>query len=73
MVFKFFDKKISNGTVKNKVISNKELTEELHKPITNKFEKRKFWNILELPSKSNKGFRFLCVIDIYSKHSFVIS
>ena len=52
MVFKFFDKKISNGTVKNKVISNKELTEELHKPITKKFEKRKFYstfldNILE--------------------------
>ena len=44
MVFKFFDKKISNGTVKNKVISNKELTEELHKPITNKFEKRKFYS-----------------------------
>ena len=52
MVFKFFDKKISNGTVKNKVISNKELTEELHKPITKKFEKRKLYstfldNILE--------------------------
>ena len=44
MVFKFFDKKISNGTVKNKVISNKELTEELHKPITKKFEKRKFYS-----------------------------
>ena len=29
MVYKFFDKKISSGTVKNRNISNKELAEEL--------------------------------------------
>ena len=28
MVYKFFDKKASDGTVKNKIISNKELAEE---------------------------------------------
>ena len=41
MVYKFFDKKISGGTVKNQIIPKKELAEELHKPIIRKFEKRK--------------------------------
>ena len=41
MVYKFFDKKMSSGTVNNDIISNKELTEELHKTITRKFKKRK--------------------------------
>ena len=41
MVYKLFDKKTSGGTVKNKIISNKELLEELYKPIIRKFEKRK--------------------------------
>ena len=41
MVYKFFDKKASGGTVKNENISNKELAEELHKPIIRKFNKRK--------------------------------
>ena len=40
MVYKFFNKKNSGGTVKNEVISKKELAEELHKPIIGKFEKR---------------------------------
>ena len=33
-------KKTSGGTVKNEIISNKELAEELHKPVISKFEKR---------------------------------
>ena len=41
MVYKSFDKKASGGKVKNQNISNKELAEELHKPIIRKFEKRK--------------------------------
>ena len=41
MVYNFFYIKISGGTVKNEIISNKELAEELHKPITREFEKRK--------------------------------
>ena len=40
MVYKFFNKKSSGGTVKNEIISNKELA-ELHKPIIRKFEERK--------------------------------
>ena len=37
MVYRFFDKKTSGGTVKNEIISNKELAEELHKPIIRNF------------------------------------
>ena len=85
MVYKFFDKKTSGGTVKNENISNKELAEELHKPIIKKFKKRKvhssfIHNIwvadlagMQLISKFNKGIRFLlCVIDIYSKYAWII-
>ena len=34
MGYKFFDKKTSSGTVKNEIISNNQLSEELHKPVT---------------------------------------
>ena len=40
MAYKCFDKKASGETVKNKILSNKELTEELHRPVIRKFEKR---------------------------------
>ena len=33
MIYKCFGKKVSGGRVKNEIISNRELTEELHKPI----------------------------------------
>ena len=33
MVYKFFNEKTSGGTVRNEIISNKKLVEELHKPI----------------------------------------
>ena len=33
MVYIFFDKKTSDGTIKNEITSSKELAEELHKPI----------------------------------------
>ena len=62
------------------------MAEELHKPIIRKFNKRKvhspfidnIWGSdlanMQLISTFNKGFRFLlCVIDIYSKCSWVIS
>ena len=85
MVYKFFDEKTSSSGTKNKVISNKELAEELHKTIIRNFKKRKIhstfidsiWGAdladMQLISKFNKGFRFsLCVIDIYSKYAWVI-
>ena len=40
-VYKFFDQKTFGGTVNNEIISDKELAERLHKPISKKFEKRK--------------------------------
>ena len=84
-VYKVFDKKTSGRGIKNENISNKELAEELHKPINRNFNKRKvhspfidnIWGAaltdMQLISKFNKGFRFLlCVIDIYSKYNSVI-
>ena len=84
MVFKFFDKKTSGKFIKNKNVSDKELANELHKPIIRKFKKRKVhsafmdnrWGAslvdMQLITKFNKRFRFLlCVIDIYSKYFWV--
>ena len=36
MVYKFFDNKTSSGAIKNKIMSKKELAEELYKPIIKK-------------------------------------
>ena len=79
-------KKTSGETLKNEIISNKELTQELHKPIIRKFEKQKVHssfidNIcgadladMQLISKFNEGFKFLlCVFDIYSKYPWVVT
>ena len=84
LVQKFFDKKTSGRTVKNKNFSNKELAEELYKPIIRKFKIRKvhspfidnIWRAdladMQLISKLNKRIGFLlCVIDIYSKYAWV--
>ena len=40
MVYKFFNKKTSGSSIKIENISNKELAEELHKPIIRKIYKR---------------------------------
>ena len=85
MIYNFFDKKTSGSVTENENISNKELAEELHKPIIRKFNKRKvkspfidnIWGAdladMQLISKFNKRFRFsLCAIDIYSKYPWVI-
>ena len=37
MVYQFFDKKTVGGAIKNEIMSNKELAEELHKPIIRAF------------------------------------
>ena len=86
MVYKFFDKKSAgSGVSNNEIKQNLQLAKELHKPIIRKFKKRKVYsgfkdNIwgadladMQLISKFNKGFRFLlCVIDIFSKYSWVV-
>ena len=41
MVYAFFDKKSSGGTIKKEIMQNEELAKELHTPIIRKFEKRK--------------------------------
>ena len=61
------------------------LADELHKPIINKFNKRKvysqfkdnIWGVdladMQSLSRKNKGIKFhLCAIDLYSKYTFVI-
>ena len=78
-------KKSSGRDIKNENVSNKKLAEELHKPITRKFKKRKvhssfidnIWGDdladMQLISKFNKGIRFLlCVIDTFSKYAWII-
>ena len=84
MVYKFFDKKtMGSGAVEPN--ESLKLADELNKPIIRKFNKRKvyssfkdnIWGVdladMQLLSKFNKGIRFLlCVIDIFSKYTFVV-
>ena len=85
MVYKFFDSKVSGSGAKL-IPENEQLSNELHKPIIRKFEKRKVYSTfkdniwggadladMQLLSKYNKGIRFLlCVIDIFSKYAWVV-
>ena len=86
MVYKFFDKKTSGIGIKNENMSDQQLAEELQKSIIRKLKKNKvqssfidnIWGAdladMQLISKCNKGVRFLlCVIDIYSKYTWVIA
>ena len=83
MVYNFFDKKTTGGAVKNEIMQNKKLEEELHKPIIKKFEKRKvqssfiinIWDVdladMQLLSKFDKGipfFLFVLLIFIVNMH-----
>ena len=69
----------------NEIKQNMQLADELHKPMIRKYKKRKVYSLfrdniwgadladMQLFSKFHKGFRFvLCIIDIYSKFSWVI-
>ena len=83
MVYKFFDKKsMGSGFVKD---SSSILADELHKPVIEKFNKRKvysqfkynIWGVdladLQSLSKKNKGIKYLlCAIYLFSKYAFVI-
>ena len=84
MVYKFFDSKVSGSGAKL-ILENEQLADELHKPIIRKFEKKKvystfkdnIWGVdladMQLLSKYNKGIRFLlCVIDIFSKYTWIV-
>ena len=70
LVYNFFNKKpVGGGVVKNEIMQNMDLAEELHKPIIRKFVKRKIHSpfkdniwvsdlaYMKLLSKFNKGIR----------------
>ena len=76
MFWKIFD---SSG------IENKQLADELHKPIVKKVKRRKvyssfkynIWGVdladMQLISKFNKGIKyFWCVIDLFSKYAWIV-
>ena len=77
MVYKFFDKKTSGGTVKNEIICNKEIIRrfnkrKVHSPFIDNIWDKNLAD-MQLIIKFNKGSRFLlCIIDIYSKYAWVI-
>ena len=81
MVYKFFNERTKGSGIENKI-----LAEELHKPIIKKFKRRKvyssfknnIWDVdladMTLISKFNKGMKYLlCVIDLFSRHAWIIS
>ena len=84
IVYKFFNKKTSVSSIKNENISNKQLAEELHKPIKEKYRVKvhspfidNIWGVdladIQLITKFNKGSRvFLCVVNVYSKYAWVM-
>ena len=78
-------KRTSDGTVKNEIISNKELSEELHKLSIRKFNKRKVHSFfidniecadlvdMHLINKFNKGFSYyVLLIFIANMHGLFI-
>ena len=83
MVYKFFDKKTrleAIATSKTGVSANEQIAEELHKPVSKKFKRRKIytrfkdniWAIdldeMESLSSKNKNVKYLlCVIDAFTK------
>ena len=94
MVYKFFDKKSTaepsslertGSGINTAKPSYSILADELHKPIINKFKKRKvysqfkdnIWGVdladMQSLSRKNKGIKYLLyAIDLYSKYAFVI-
>ena len=91
MVHRFFDKKtkgsgvaLANKSAIKSIPQNRQLAEELYKPIIRKLKKRKVYSAfkdniwasdlgnMQLTSKFNKGFKFLLyVFDIFSKYAWV--
>ena len=87
MVYKIFNEKITGSGINNKrnLPVNSQLSEELHKPIIKNFKRRNvyssfkdnIWGVdladMQLISKYKKRIRYLlCVIDLFSRYSWVI-
>ena len=83
MVWKFFYKR--SKSVLGSGIKNKQLADELHKPIIRKFQRRKvyssfkdnIWGVdladMSFISKFNKGIKYLlCVIDLFFRYAWVV-
>ena len=83
MVYKFFDKNSSGSGIANE--PNYQLANEFHKLIIKKFKKRKvnslfrdnIWWVdlahIQSLNEYNRGIRYLlCVIDLFSKYTWVI-
>ena len=83
MVYKFFDKKIGSG-VGAGVSVNEQLSEELHKPVTEKFKTTKvytrlkdnIWSadlaeIVSLSFENRNVKNWLCLTDFFTKHAWV--
>ena len=79
MDINFFDKKSKGSGIKS--MPNEQLANELHKPIIRKFKKRKVYSSfkdndladIQLINKYNKRIRYLlCVIDLFSKYTWVV-
>ena len=77
--------KLDKSAFKSENMSKQQLAEELHKPITRKFQKTKIYSFfkdivwsddladMQLISTCDKGFRFfLCTINIFSKYVWVV-
>ena len=87
MVYMFFDKKTGSGAIatsKAGVRCKRKLAQELHKPVTKKFKRRKvcarftdnFWvadlaEMKSLSSKNKNAKYFLCVINFFTKYAWV--
>ena len=85
MVYKLFDKKTSDNGFEMENMSDRQLTEELHKSVIKNFKKRKvqspfidnIWGAyladMQSISKFNRGYRFLlCAIDIANMHGLFL-
>ena len=87
IIYKFFNERTKGSGIEsgNRFTKNEILAEELHKPIFKNFKRRKvyssfkdnIWDIdladMTLISKFDKGIKYLqCVIDLFSRHSWVI-
>ena len=83
MVWKFFDKR--SKSLLGSGIENKQLADELHKPIVKKFKRIKvysyfkgnIWCIdladMQLIGKFNKGIKYLlCVTDLFSRYAWIV-
>ena len=86
MVYKFFDKKSKGRGVNREIKQNEQLADELHKPITKKFKRRKVyfsfkvnnWSTdladMQLIIKFNEVITFLlCAIATFSKYPWIVT